>query len=1015
MSSDRGALFDEEYFKCRVGAVPYERNERWLGFFSGIAEQIVARLQPRRVLDAGCAKGFLVEALRDRGVDAWGIDISPYAVSQVRPDMQPYCRVASLTEPIQETYDLVTCIEVLEHMPPEEARPAIENLTRATAAVLFSSTPSDFSEPTHLNVQPPLHWLKLFSEFGFWPDLQFDASFVAPQATLLRKAASRADAELRHESQEASVQLAELSTRNALLVDQISRVIAERDAAREELRQVLSSPGWQLIRKYRDWHRRVVCSRPALHRRYEAVAGWLLAWTGLQPSPRRFAQPAQSGKPRLPAGGETSKFMLLISGCPGDTRRYRCEHQAEELRLAGLTIDVEAAEAVDYAGALSRYEGFLLHRVPHTPQLAAFILRAKALGKPVVFDTDDLVFDEQALSDLRGLELLDRVAREDYIDGVRRYHSTLALCSAALVSTEPLAEAVRALFPQLPVFVSRNAASDAMLQQAEAALRDVQKPDDGLLRIAYFSGTHTHHGDVRECLSALQPLLRQYPETRLMLVGHIDVPEELAGLAGQLETVPLVPWQELPRLIRRVDINLAPLEPGNRFTQCKSEVKYVEAALLGVPTMASDAPAFREAIRDGENGLLCRTGEDWHRALERLMLDAEWRARLGAAARQDALERYTTRSRSPQLLEVMRQVFRPLQRQPARPLSVAILMRGPVPHTGGGCHHIFVLGHWLARQGHDVRFYVEPIAHLAGLSPAEVIDFCHRHFGASAAAIHVGHDQILPSDIAVATNWPSAYRVADLENAKCKVYLVRDFEPDFYEPGSPTCQEAERTYGLLLKKVTLGSYLAEVFQARDRLPTAHLPFSLDRALFRNENVRPEAPVRILFFARPGLKRRAYPVGVEALRRAAYQCPEVRIALYGMEETEDLGFPYENLGLLSRAELARQMNLSHIHLSFSLTNISWVPLEAMACGCAVVEARVRSVEHWMGSEQQHCVLAEPEPQAVAQALLRLVADSALRQRVAESGEQRVATITASWEDTCARFESILQRSLCKEAA
>ncbi len=1015
MSPDRGALFGEEYFRCRFGSVPYERNEHWLGVFNRIAEQIIARLEPRRVLDAGCAKGFLVEALRDRGVDAWGIDISPYAISQVRPDIRSYCRVASLTEPLEDTYDLITCIEVLEHMPPEEARPAIENLTRAAPTVLFSSTPSDFSESTHVNVQPPLHWLTLFFELDFWPDLQFDASFVAPRAILFRKATSRADAEVRHHLQEVSLQLAELSTRNLLLVDQIFRAVAERDAAREELREVLASPGWRLIGTYRDWYQRIVCPHPRLRKRYEAVAVWLLSRISLQAKHAVVPRPTRGAKAQPPSGGETSKFMLLISGCPGDTMRYRCEHQAEQLRLAGLTAAVHRCEAVDFAAAVSRYEGFLLHRVPRTLPVETFIRRARELGKPVVFDTDDLVFDERAFNQMRALELLDRAKREEYVERVRRYHATLRRCSAALVSTEPLAEAVRELFPQLPVYVNRNAVSDAMVQQAEAALREVPRPDDGLLRIAYFSGTRTHHGDLRECVPALQRLLREYPHTRLMLVGHIEVPAELAGLAGQLETVPLIPWEQLPPLIRRVDISLAPLEPDNRFTECKSEVKYLEAALLGVPTVASDTPAYRLAIRDGENGLLCRTAEDWYPALERLALDPELRARLGTAARRDALERYTTRSRSPQLLEVMGQVFRPWQRQPARPLSVAILIWGPIPQTGGGYHHLFVLGHWLAKKGHDVRFYVEPIAPRAGLSQAEVIDFCHRHFGQSAAAIHVGHDQILPSDIAVATNWYTAYTVAELENTKCKLYLVQDFEPDFYERDSPTYQEAERTYGLPLKKVTLGSYLAELFRTRDRLPTAHIPFSLDRTLFRNENARPEAPVRILFFARPGLRRRAYPVGVEALRRVVYQCPEVRIAFYGMEETEDLGFPYQNLGRLSQEQLAREMNLSHIHLSFSLTNISWVPLEAMACGCAVVEARAPGVEHWVGAENRHGLLVEPEPKAVAQVLHHLVTDSALRRRVAESGEKHVASITASWEDTCTRFESILLRSLCRDAA
>src|ERR1700682_4741490 len=110
-------LYGSEYFQSHCGPVPYTRSHReWLGFFSKIAEEIISSLAPKRVLDAGCAMGFLVEALRDRGGEAYGLDVSEYAISQVRQDVAPYCKVASLAEPIAGRFDLITCIEVLEHL-----------------------------------------------------------------------------------------------------------------------------------------------------------------------------------------------------------------------------------------------------------------------------------------------------------------------------------------------------------------------------------------------------------------------------------------------------------------------------------------------------------------------------------------------------------------------------------------------------------------------------------------------------------------------------------------------------------------------------------------------------------------------------------------------------------------------------------------------------------------------------------------------------------------------------------
>ena len=183
---DAGAAeYDASYYRNYWGGGgPYERNERWLSFFDDVAEGIVRDLHPTSVLDAGCAMGFLVEALRKRGVEAWGVDISEYAISQVDESVSEHCVVASLTEPLSRRYDLIACIEVIEHIPPAETGKVIANLCAATDRILLSSTPQDYGEPTHLNVQPPEAWSAMLAEEGFLRDVERDASYLSPWAAL---------------------------------------------------------------------------------------------------------------------------------------------------------------------------------------------------------------------------------------------------------------------------------------------------------------------------------------------------------------------------------------------------------------------------------------------------------------------------------------------------------------------------------------------------------------------------------------------------------------------------------------------------------------------------------------------------------------------------------------------------------------------------------------------------------------------------------------------------------------
>lgn len=179
----RSVDFGRYYYRHDCG-VPYERNEHWLGFFGAMADAIVRDLRPTTVLDAGCAKGFLVEALRERGVEAWGVDVSEHAISEVHESVREYCGVASLTEPLPRRYDLVVCVEVLEHIPAAESNAAVANICAATDRLLLSSTPDEYGEATHLNVQPPEVWSAAIAQNGLLRDTDRDVSYVTPWAGL---------------------------------------------------------------------------------------------------------------------------------------------------------------------------------------------------------------------------------------------------------------------------------------------------------------------------------------------------------------------------------------------------------------------------------------------------------------------------------------------------------------------------------------------------------------------------------------------------------------------------------------------------------------------------------------------------------------------------------------------------------------------------------------------------------------------------------------------------------------
>ena len=153
----------------------------------------------------------------------------------------------------------------------------------------------------------------------------------------------------------------------------------------------------------------------------------------------------------------------------------------------------------------------------------------------------------------------------------------------------------------------------------------------------------------------LARILREHPECRLVLfrspdaaLAFTDIEEypSLIGLERQVEWRSLQPLMNLPAEMARFDINLAPLEVGNPFCEAKSELKFFDAALVNVPTIASPTGPFRRAIDHGRTGFLATSGDDWYLYIKRLVQDPALREQLGRNAYIAALAAFGPRQRA---------------------------------------------------------------------------------------------------------------------------------------------------------------------------------------------------------------------------------------------------------------------------------------------------------------------------------------------------------------------------------
>jgi len=355
------------------------------------------------------------------------------------------------------------------------------------------------------------------------------------------------------------------------------------------------------------------------------------------------------------ARAEAKKKVFIASGCPiATTSLYRCVHLQEQLQALG-----HEAEVVDWfdpakinpAQALT-YDVIVLYRLPMCPTLEFLIDQARQSGKPVIFDTDDLVFEPELVAWHRAVTKLSPSEQVQHLDGVRGYLMTLLACDAVTVATPPLAELAAKRGKH--VFMHRNALGNEMQELADQLYEQRQsRPVNSKIIVGYGSGTATHEIDFLEAARALETVLERYPLVELWIVGPLELPPRLQCFGARVRRYPLGSWQDWFRLMSKMDLVLAPLELENIFCRAKSEIKFVEAGALGLPVVASGIDPYRDSITHGKDGFLAATEQEWIEALCSLIQEPELGARVGQAARETVMQKYSPRARTTDLSNLL--------------------------------------------------------------------------------------------------------------------------------------------------------------------------------------------------------------------------------------------------------------------------------------------------------------------------------------------------------------------------
>lgn len=333
------------------------------------------------------------------------------------------------------------------------------------------------------------------------------------------------------------------------------------------------------------------------------------------------------------------KSVLFIVERKSFSSRYRVEHFREHLAYIGIASKALYVYEVDF-DKISEYDAISIYRCSNVDFVKKIADITRKNGQKLLYDIDDFIFEYDKISHLEFLKGRDY---KDFSSYSRNICLCMEQCDILTTSTITLAEEIRRKFPNKQVIVHRNAACMEMQLLSEIAIDNNKKNSSDKVVLGYFSGSYTHNNDWMMIEDVICEIMEKYNRVGLMLVGALEVGTRLSKYKERIIRVPFGDWQKLPKFIRKIDINLMPLE-NELFNWCKSENKWMEAALVGIPTVASRNPELERVMSDQVDVIFCDNKSDWKTHIIELINNIQLRQIIGNNAKDRVYDTYLVTS-----------------------------------------------------------------------------------------------------------------------------------------------------------------------------------------------------------------------------------------------------------------------------------------------------------------------------------------------------------------------------------
>ncbi len=262
-----------------------------------------------------------------------------------------------------------------------------------------------------------------------------------------------------------------------------------------------------------------------------------------------------------------------------------------------------------------------------------FAKMCKEQGKKVVYEIDDC-FEGIPLENLKlnAIHMTKPETRNAVI-------AMLRIADIITVSTPELKEWVCKYVEEEKVYCLKNTIDFSMWPEPHYGLQTTDEPI-----VVGFAGSESHKTDLRELQGSLEIINTRMNSTGISKVvfGFFGfMLKEFWNMHPNVKFKLGVSFLEYPSMLSklRFSIGLAPLKQC-LFNQCKSELRFIEHAVCGVPIIATDIAPFKRCVNSRNGILVNNTTRQWVRAIKYLIMNEQQRYEMGVSSFNYVKEHY---------------------------------------------------------------------------------------------------------------------------------------------------------------------------------------------------------------------------------------------------------------------------------------------------------------------------------------------------------------------------------------